>query len=200
VALVLLLCAASGCESGGSKDGNSGAVAEGKPVNCEEATARSYEEWAAQCGAPSPTPGYDTEGTITTSDGRFVKYPDGFLIRFTKVETPPYNPAYEPPPGMTFVRVTLTLENGGSAPVGLSSVSTASMIALLYGDNRYSASLDLSDDTPSLPARIVPKPKVTAQSAFNVPNGEMEKLAVRVDPIPGHYTDFTFVDVESALP
>lgn len=154
-------------------------------------------------GAAAARPPVRHEGSVTTKDGSFVKYPNGLTVRLTKVTTKPasrQDPDYHP--GDVEVWVTESLSNQGGAPVSLTS-DLYFQTQLYYGANRYQAdgfaSFDNPHDSMNLPQRLVPGTSALVTSSYTMPKSQLGTLAFEVNPDAQKYTSYTFTDVQTLL-
>lgn len=150
---------------------------------------------------PSSTP-YDTAGSVTTADGRFVTYPNGRTIRFLGIQKLTAAQAgadsgVTPPPG-DVLAVHLRLEQTGQ-PTEVGAWGPD----LLYGPNQQSAGAWLFADKQfetDLPRRVSPGNPVDVWISYLVPPGQSKTLALEVPGgIADTYTPFDFLDVQTAL-
>lgn len=152
----------------------------------------------------------DSEGSVTTADGKFVEYPGGFRLTFVRAENrPDDDPAFD---GDTSaddrIRFTLLARNSSIVPITVEPDSQ--VIVALGGVNQFEleASPEYfgSDEAASqLPNRIMPGTEVQIYETFSVPQDMRDAIAVTVNAAPtfssdeGYYTPFTFLDVQTLL-
>lgn len=152
-----------------------------------------------------------TEGSVKTQNGKFVAYPDGFKISFLKAEVrPDSKPAYDGDPDTKDrVRITLLVENGGTAPI---SVDPDRTVMKAYGGvNRWELNLNAGfagsqEARNEKPNRLSPGTSLEVYETFNIPADKRDAIAVSVNdwptftPAAGEaYKAFTFADIEDVL-
>jgi hypothetical protein len=201
VATVLTLTA---CGSGG---GTSGKAA---PSDATPAVGDSAAE-----GSPSPDP-YPTEGPVTTADGQFIKYPDGFRIDFVSAKS--YSSAEverilpgsydvetdnerDVAAGNVAVKVTLKYTNGTSRHLPLQEGQE--MMNGFYGDNRLPADTiswagDNVFNQDPMPTRIASGSSQLFWETFEVPKSELSTFVVE-PTLLGDYTPYTFTEIAKVL-
>lgn len=151
-----------------------------------------------------PNGAAQTEGSVTTKDGSFVRYPDGAVVRVTDVEKVAGARCYKYKPTDTCLLVEVRLQNTGSAPINFLEDDSPS-IDLYYGSNQYQAedSTFAGDrDAILFPRRCVPGSSVTAGRIFRVPTAQLGEMAVQFQSwLAGerHYTPYEFTDVQTLL-
>lgn len=162
---------------------------------------------------PGPeTPGQiSTEGSVKTQDGKFVEYPDGFKISFLKAQVrPDSKPAFDGDPDTSNrVRITLLLENTGTAPITINSDLTT--MKAYGGANRFELNLDpgfagSQEARNDKPHRLSPGTTFEVYETFNIPADKRGEIAVSVNDFPTFtpskgdaYTQYTFADIQDVL-
>lgn len=214
-----VLVTATACGSG------SGAVSAGTAADTVAAGDRALSEdiAAAKAGIDPTSPkaeeqlakegGYGLEGSVTTKDGKFVQYPDGFRITFLKAENrPDAQSPYADRVNKHRVRFTLLLENTGTSAVmidpqtmALDSTGGVNRFDLEHAPDSYGSEAE-SDAQP--PQRLSPGTSFTIYENFEVPQDKRDAITVTVNSPDSmaftaadgsKYTPFTFLDVQTLL-
>lgn len=197
-ALLVAVVVATGCGGGG----------EGSAAPSREPTSTSTTstiEPPDSEGLDDPGEDIALEGSVTVGDEAFVEYPDGLIVRVVRVDTPDRSLGVDVPADMSLVRVTVSLENTGTSPVELGD--GVRRLDILYGENRYEADMEAgyaSDDPAKQmsskdPERLVPGSTIEIFETSVVPTADLDELAVTVNIARGHYTPFTFTDIETLI-
>lgn len=167
---------------------------------------------------PPPSVGkseFPTEGPVTTVDGKFIKYPDGFRIDFVSAEEFSSVDVERVLPGSydidtdnerdvaadnVAVKVKLKYTNGTPAHLPLDATT---MMNGFYGDNRLPAdTINWSGDNvfgqDPMPTRLASGSTQLFWRTFEVPKSELSTFVVE-PTLLGEYTPYTFVDIAKVL-
>jgi hypothetical protein len=164
----------------------------------------------------SPSAGISTEGPVTTADGRFIEYPDGFRIDFVSAKEFSSAEVEKALPGSydvktgnerdiadgnVAVKVTLKYTNGTSENL---PVESSSMMNGFYGVNRVPAdSVSWADDNifhrDPMPTRIASGSSELFWNTFEVPKADLASFVVEPDLLGGDYTTYTFTEIDQVL-
>jgi hypothetical protein len=179
--------------------------AELDPAQCGE--TEFYEanvEFCANTGVAGEVDAA-AEGSVTTEEGSYVEYPDGYHAVISEVTAGPADETLISPdePEMDGqVTVTMTITNKGDAPIALNNDSFGtSPVRLLYGENRYEAQGWMTDGgVGDLPQQLVPGTSAEFATDFTLPTAETAgPLAVEFNPDASVYLTYTFTDVETLI-
>jgi hypothetical protein len=158
---------------------------------------------------------FPEEGSVTTADGRFIKYPDGFRIDFVSAERFSSADVERALPGsydvetdnerdvaVDDVAVKVTLKYTNKSPVHLPLDGT-DMMSGFYGVNRlpgdtikWAGDNVLAQDP--MPTRIASGSSELFWSTFEVPKSELLTFVV-TPTLLGEYTPYTFTDIGKVL-
>jgi hypothetical protein len=159
----------------------------------------------------APESAFPTEGPVTTADGRFIKYPDGFRIDFMSAQQftsdqvekalpGSYDVETDDPKdvaaGSVAIKVTLKYTNGTLENIPLENQT---MMAGLYGENRLPAeAVNWAGDNifaqDPMPTRITSGATATFWRTFEVPKSDVGTFVVE-PTLLGEYTPWTFTDI-----
>lgn len=223
--VTLVMVTASACGSGSAASASSpsevvGDAAQPSDIADAEAgidpTAEKTQEQLAKEG------GYSIEGSVTTTDGKFVEYPDGFRITFVKAENrPDAKPAFDGDYVKDRVRFTLLLENNGSSAVaidpGAPFTPVVPIMTATGGINQFDLQYDTgfmgeTEARNQLPRRLSPGTSLMVYESFNIPQDKRDAITVTVNSGEEYvftssspsmrdrsYSRFTFTDVHTLL-
>ncbi len=200
-AVTVLVLAA--CGSGGSTP--PGAA----PSDSAPAVGEIASQGSVSAGA------FPDEGPVTTADGRFIKYPDGFRIDFVSAESFSSAEVERALPGSydietdnerdvaaanVAVKVTLKYTNGTPEHLSLDGVR---MMSAFYGVNRLPAdSITWAGDNvfnqDPMPTRIASGSSDLFWSTFEVPKSQLSTFVV-TPTLLGEYTPYTFTEIGKVL-
>ena len=158
---------------------------------------------------------YPTEGPVTTADGRFIAYPDGFRIDFVSAESFSSAEVERALPGSydvktdnerdvaagnVAVKVTLKYTNGTPEHLPLEGKK---MMSGFYGVNRLPADMiswagDNTFGQDRMPTRIASGSSDLFWDTFEVPKSDLSTFVVE-PTLLGEYTPYTFTEIGKAL-
>jgi hypothetical protein len=159
---------------------------------------------AASPAPPPPSVGVpalphtNDHGSVITSDGRFVAYPDGITIRFVAAQETTVGSTVQP--GNVLVKVTIQVENASPVPL---PITGNIYMRVYYGSARYSA--DIADSTKSImtpaPTQVGASSQLALWQTFAVPQAEIPSITVAPSEwlLGPTHTSYTFTDVGSVV-
>jgi hypothetical protein len=210
VLLSLTALVVAGCSSQNSEaesDSNSAEAETSAPVSDTELCHETeyYEANIEFCASAVGDIGVVPEGSVTTEDGSFIEYPDGYHAVISSVTAGPADETLiddERPELDGMITVTMTITNKGEAPIQLNNDGFGtSQVNLYYGENRYEAQGWMTTGgVGDLPQQLVPGTSAEFANDFTLPSAEMDgPLAVEFSPDANVYTKYLFTDVETLI-
>lgn len=153
-----------------------------------------------------------TEGSIKTHEGSFVRYPDGVVVRLVNMQRlGNYESGYSDnngqlrplPADQALIKATISIDNGSKVAIPLDSGTL--LLTVLYGVNRQEADQDAgttdtsADLTSNDPTQVAAGQTIYSFVSYDVPADQLGDLSVTSNLRPLHYTPYTFTDAQTIL-
>lgn len=159
----------------------------------------------ASLAQTSPAARVQTEGSVTTRDGSFVKYPNGAVVRLVKVEHERPDECVGITKGHVCIIAEATLTNTGTAPL-VFDIHGGAQLEMFYGVNRAAsppgAVLQQDGQIVTFPRRCMPGTTVAVANSFAIPASEMDSLALQFEGFLASgkkIGPYLFTDVQALL-